>query len=183
MSKLLYSASMSLDGFIAGPGGDMSWLAGDFGPNPIVAELLESIGALLIGNRTYHGDDPNRGTEKEGAFGGAWKGPQIVLTHHIPDTPVPGFVFVDNLEAAVAASKEAAGGKYVNILGANVARQCLDAGLLDEVLVVIVPLLLGDGTRLFDCPGGTNVRLERIRQDELPNTTNLWYRVAGRSAR
>ena len=183
MSTLLYSATMSLDGFIAGPGGDMSWLAGDFGPNPIVSELLESVGALLIGNRTFHGDDPNRGTEKEGAYGGAWKGPQFVLTHNIPDTPVPGITFVDNLEDAVAASKEAAGGKYVNILGADVARQCLEAGLLDEILVVVAPLLLGAGTRLFDRPGGTNVRLERIRQDEAPKTTNLWYRVAGRSAR
>ena len=177
MSKLLYSAAMSLDGFIAGAGGDMSWLNEHAGPNPIVRELIDSIGALLIGNRTFHGDDPNKGTDKEGPFGGAWSGPQFVLTHHAPDSPIPGVTFVGDLDAAVAAAKEAADGRYACILGADVARQCLEAGHLDEILVVIAPVLLGDGTRLFDHPGGTNHKLERIRQDEAPNATNLWYRV------
>lgn len=177
MSKLLYGASMSLDGFIAGAGGDMSWLSQHAGPNPIVRELIDGIGALLIGNRTFHGDDPNKGTEKEGPFGGSWKGPQFVLTHHAPQTPTPGITFLDDLDAAVAAAKDAADGRYVNILGADVARQCLAAGQLDEIVVVIAPVLLGDGTRLFDHPGGTKVRLELIRQDEVPNATNLWYRV------
>ena len=177
MSKVLYGAAMSLDGFIAGAGGDMHWLNEHAGPNPIVRELIDNVGALLIGNRTFHGDDPNKGTDKEGPFGGAWKGPQFVLTHHAPDTPTPGVTFVGDLDSAVAAAKEAADGKYVSILGADVARQCLEAGHLDEVLVIIAPVLLGDGTRLFDHPGGTNVRLERIRQDEAPGATNLWYRV------
>lgn len=178
MSTLLYGASMSLDGFIAGPGGDMSWLAGlEGGPNPIVRELIDGTGALLIGNRTYHGDDPNKGTDKEGPFGGAWSGPQFVLTHHAPETPVPGVTFLNDLDTAVASAREVAGPKYVNILGANVARQCLEAGHLDEILVVIAPILLGDGTRLFDRPGGTNVKLDLIRQDEVPNAANLWYRV------
>lgn len=178
MSKLLYGASMSLDGFIAGAGGDMSWLAKvEGGPNPIVRELIDGIGSLLIGNRTFHGDDPNKGTDREGPFGGAWSGPQFVLTHHVPDTPVPGVTFLSDLEAAVAAAKKAAGDKYACIFGADVARQCLAAGVLDEIVVVIAPVLLGDGTRLFDHPGGTNVTLELIRQDEVPNSTNLWYRV------
>jgi hypothetical protein len=55
---------------------------------------------------------------------------------------------------------------YVNVFGASVAKQCLEAGLLDEVLVLIAPALLGDGTRLFDNPGGTVVRLEPLRPDE-----------------
>jgi dihydrofolate reductase len=177
MSKLLYGAAMSLDGFIAGPGGDMQWLNEHPGPNPIVGELIESVGALLIGNRTFRGDDPNKGTEKEGAFGGAWHGPQFVLTHHAPDTPVPGVTFVGDLDAAVAAAKAAAGERYVNILGADVGRQCIEAGLLDELLVTVVPVLLGDGVRLFDVPGGTNVTLERIRVAEAPGATNLWFRV------
>jgi len=75
MVKLLYSVSMSLDGFIAGPGGDMSWLTPYFGPNPGIEGLMERIGALLVGRRTFDGDDPNHGTDKEGAFGGQWVGP------------------------------------------------------------------------------------------------------------
>jgi hypothetical protein len=76
MAKLLYSVTMSLDGFIAGPGGDMQWLRPYLGPNPAVDELLPQIGALLVGRRTYDGDDPHKGTDKEGAFEGAWDGPQ-----------------------------------------------------------------------------------------------------------
>src|SRR3954453_19766528 len=118
MGKVLYSATMSLDGFIAGPGGDMSWLTEHLGPNPTVEELIGEIGALLVGNRTFRGDDPHRGdADKEGKpFGGGWSGPQFVLTHHAPVTPVPGVTFVADLDSGVAAAKAAAGDKYVNVL-------------------------------------------------------------------
>ena len=84
MAKLLYSATMSLDGFIAGPGGDMSWLTRFIGgEDKAAAALPQRVGALLVGRRTWGGDDPNRGdAEKEGAFGGSWHGPQFVVTHH-----------------------------------------------------------------------------------------------------
>jgi dihydrofolate reductase len=178
MSKLLYSATASLDGFIAGPGGDMSWLTRYLGPNPLVDELIGEIGALLVGNRTFRGDDPHKGTPQEGkAFGGGWSGPQFVLTHNPPDAPVPDVTFVGDLSSGVAAAKEAAGGKYVNVLGAEVARQCLEAGLLDEVLVLVAPVMLGDGVRLFERPGGASVELERIRLTGAPLATNLWFRV------
>ncbi len=178
MAKVLYSATMSLDGFIAGPGGDMSWLTGYLGPNPVVDEVVGRIGALLVGNRTFRGDDPHKGTDKEGKpFGGGWSGPQFVLTHHAPDTPVPGVTFVGDLDSGVAAAKAAAGDKYVNVLGASTAQQCLDAGVLDEILVLIAPVLLGDGVRLFDRPGGTNVKLERLSLTHGPKATNLWLRV------
>ena len=60
MTKLLYSATMSLDGFIAGPGGDMQWLAKHLAePNPEADALMEDIGALLVGANTNSGDDPN----------------------------------------------------------------------------------------------------------------------------
>jgi dihydrofolate reductase len=178
MAKLLYSVTMSADGFIAGAGGDMSWLTEHLGPNPIVGDLLSRIGALLTGNRTFRGDDPHKGTEKEGKFaGGGWEGPQFVLTHHTPDTPVPGVTFVNDLDTGVAAAKAAAGDGYVNVLGASTARQCLEAGVLDEILVLIAPVLLGDGVRLFDHPGGTNVKLERLSLSEAPRATNIWYRV------
>jgi riboflavin biosynthesis pyrimidine reductase len=63
------------------------------------------------------------------------------------------------------------------LLGADIAKQCLDAGVLDELLVLIAPVLLGDGVRLFDRPGGTNVRLERLSLTHAPMATNLWLRV------
>jgi dihydrofolate reductase len=178
MAKLIYSVSMSLDGYIAGPGGDMSWLTDHLGPNPPVEELMTQIGALLIGRTTFGGDDPHRGTEKEGkAFGGGWEGPAFVLTHRPPDDPVPGMTFVTDLADAIQQSSAAAGDGYVNVMGASVGRQCLEAGALDEILVCISPLLLGDGTRLFDHPGGTNIRLERIALHELPHTTVERFRV------
>ena len=66
MAKLLYSATMSLDGFIAAPGGDMSWLTDYLGPNPTMENVAGSIGALLVGARTFAGDDPYKGTSGEG---------------------------------------------------------------------------------------------------------------------
>ena len=83
-----------------------------------------------------------------------------MLTHHAPNAPVPGVTFVGDLDSGVAAAKAAAGDKYVNVLGASTAQQCLDAGVLDEILVLVAPVLLGDGVRLFHRPGGTNVKLE-----------------------
>lgn len=153
MGKVLYSVTMSLDGFIAGAGGDMSWLTPYLGPNPEMDELQQDIGALLIGHRTFVGDDPNRGTDREGAFGGTWSGPSFVLTRRQDRSPDPDVAFVGDLGAGLAAARAAAGDRYVNLLGADVARQCLEAGELDEVLTFIAPVLLGDGTRLFDHPG------------------------------
>jgi dihydrofolate reductase len=178
MGKLLYSVTMSLDGFIAGPGGDMSWLTEFLGPNPLVDDVIGQIGALLVGNRTYRGDVPHKGTEAEGKpFGGGWDGPQFVVTHHVPPAAPPGVTFVGDLDAGVAAARSAAGEKYVNVLGASIAHQCLDAGMLDEILVLIAPVLLGDGVRLFDQPGGARVRLERLSLSSAPQATNLWLRV------
>ena len=177
MGKVLYSATMSLDGFIAGAGGDMQWLSPHLGPNPEVDALQRDIGALLIGHRTFSGDDPNRGTDQEGAFGGTWEGPSFVLTHAPPAAPVPGVTFVDDLDVGLAAAKAAAGDRYVNILGADVARQCLESGQLDEVLAIVVPVLLGDGTRLFSHPGGRTVALAPISVTPLGHATNIWMKV------
>ena len=116
-------------------------------------------------------------TQEGKAFGGGWSGPQFVLTHHAPDVAVPGVTFVGDLDSAVAAAKAAAGDKYVNVLGADVARQCLEAGVLDEILVCVAPVLLGDGVRLFDHPGGTNVTLERLSLTEVPQASVIWLRV------
>lgn len=177
MGRTLYSVTMSLDGFIAGPEGDMSWLRPYLGPNPEVERLQQDIGALLVGHRTFRGDDPHRGTDREGAFGGTWDGPVVVLTHHPPAEPVHGVRFATDLAAALAEATAAAGDRYVNVLGADVARQLLAAGELDEVLTIVAPVLLGDGTRLFDHPGGTTVPLEQVGLTRLPHATMLWFRV------
>ena len=180
MATLVWSATTSLDGFVAGPGGDMAWLTPYVGPNPVADGLVDDVGALLVGRRTFDGDDPNRGTDAEGAFGGLWSGPQVVLTHRIPDAPVPDVTFVDDLDVAVATARAAAGDRAVHVLGADVARQCLLAGLLDEVLVFVAPVLIGDGTPLFSRPGGATVALEPVRSLAAGPVTAMWFRVPGR---
>lgn len=177
MARLLYSATMSLDGFIAGPHGDMAWLTPFLGePNETADRLLDTIGCLLVGGNTYRGDDPNAGTDSEGAFGGQYLGPSVVLTSKPPVEPQPGATFCTDLHDAVSESKRQAGELYVNVLGARTARSCLEAGLLDEVLVFFAPILLGDGVRLFDVPGGKTVRLELM-----PGQSEHWYRVRDHS--
>lgn len=161
MATVVYSAAMSLDGYIAGPGGDMSWLTEFLEPDPAAVELMERTRALLVGRRTFDGDDPNRGTEAEGPFGGAWSGPQIVLTHRA-GAAASGVTFADSVDEALRRAREAAGAGVVSVLGADVARQCLDAGALDELLVFVVPVLLGEGVRLLDRPGRGRARLEPL---------------------
>jgi dihydrofolate reductase len=87
----------------------------------------------------------------------------------------PDTIFVDDFDAALEQAKEAAGDKYVNVLGASMGRQCLEAGQLDEIFVSIAPILLGDGVPFFPQLG--TVKLERISQTELPLATNLWFKV------
>jgi dihydrofolate reductase len=178
MAKFLYSAATSLDGFIAGPGGDMSWMADYLGPNPVVDELITQTGAILVGNRTFGGDDPYKGQPGEGeAFGGGWDGPQFVLTHRPPAEPIAGVTFVGDIDTAIAEARAAAGDKYVNVLGANVAAPRLAAGVLDEVVVSVLPVMLGDGTRLFAHPGGKAVRLKQISVSHTLQLTNVWYEI------
>jgi len=177
MGQVLWHATMSLDGFIAGPGDDMTWLADYLGQNPTADEVLAQTGALLIGRRTYQ----LASTEQGRPYGGAWTGPMFVLTDHPPKDPPAGFTFLGgDIEEALARAKAAAGDKYVVVLGATTARWCLQAGLLDEILVHVAPVLLGDGVQFHAHPGGTNVKLERISVTEAPRVTNLWLRVVTR---
>ncbi len=168
MSVVQYQCAMSLDGFIAGPGGDMQWMNGlDEVPTSLADGLAEATGAILSGARTHRGDDPNAGTDSAGAYGGTYLGGVVVLTHH-PDDPAPeGVEFSNDLHAAVARARELAGDRTVAVFGADVARQCLEAGLLEEVLVFVLPVMLGDGVRLLDRPGRRPVRLEVLRADGL----------------
>jgi hypothetical protein len=112
-------------------------LADHLGANPTVAGLIPQVGSILSGARSFWGDDPHRGTENEGeAFSGGWEGQQFVLTHHPPAEPVPGVTFAGDLHTAVTAVKAAAGDGHVNVIGADVARQCIEADLVDELRVV-----------------------------------------------
>ncbi len=168
MSTVQYQCAISLDGFIAGPGGDMQWMHDlDEVPSPIFDGLAATVDVILCGARTYRGDDPNAGTEAEGPYGGTWEGRMVVLTHHADPEPPHGVEFAGDLATAVTRSRELAGDGLVAVFGADVARQCLDAGELDEVLVLVLPVMLGDGVRLLDRPGGARVRLEVLRAEGL----------------
>ena len=168
MGKVLWHTMMSLDGFIAGPNDDMQWaLAVDDGPGHTIDEVVRSTGALLVGRRTQDVED----REQPGFYGGAFRGPFFVLRHDPPSEPpvVKGVTgrFLDvGIEQAVKAAEAAAEGGDVVVLGANVAKQCLEAGLLDEILVHVAPVLLGDGVRLFDRAGGAAIGLKRISSEE-----------------
>ncbi len=94
-----------------------------------------------------------------------------------PDRP-PHLFFVDDLERAIGLAREAAGTRYVNVLGADIARQCVEIGALDEILMAVAPVLLGDGVPMFAVPGGGEVRLEPISVTPEPGAANLWFRVA-----
>jgi dihydrofolate reductase len=110
--------------------------------------------------------------------------PVFIVTHH-PRDPVEmeggtTFHFVtDGIESALEQAKEAAGGKDVMLWGGgDVAGQYLAAGLLDELELHVVPLLLGDGSRLLDNLGDAEVELEQVRVVEAPGVAHLKYRVA-----
>jgi dihydrofolate reductase len=179
MSTVLWHTQMSLDGFIAGPGDDMRWaFEAEAGPDETIDEVVRSTGALLVGRRTQDVED----RERPGFYGGAFRGPFFVLRHDPPAAPpvVKGVTgrFLDvGIEEAVATAREAAGGLGVVLLGANVARQALEAGLVDEILVHVTPVLLGDGVRLFDRPGGAPVRLRRTSVRENGQLTALRFSV------
>jgi dihydrofolate reductase len=179
MAKVLWHTMMSLDGFIAGPNDDMQWAFGvDGGAGQTIDDVVRSTGALLVGRRTQDVED----RLQPGFYGGAFRGPFLVLRHDPPSKPpvVKGVTgrFLDvGIDEAVGIAKEAADGGDVVVLGANVARQCLEAGLLDEIIVHVAPVLVGDGVRLFERAGGAAVKLEPISSAEEGQMTVLRYSV------
>jgi dihydrofolate reductase len=181
VTAVVWHVTMSLDGFIAGPDDAMEWVFDYFSEesSPTAGEVIESTGAIIMGRRTYEVEDRYR----HGIYGGAWTGPYFVLTHEPPEV-VPSWMtgtFIDeDIEAAVARATEVAGGKNVGILGANLARQCLEHGLLDEIIIHLAPVLLGDGVRLFAVPGGQRVRLEPVQVARTGKLTDLRFGVGGR---
>ena len=153
---VLWHFTMSLDGFIAGREHDMNWLAPYAASHPtidgIVKEVVGRIGAALSGRRGYDlGRKPGLDPTFRKLFGGAWSGPEFVLTHDPPtDEADADYTFLSgDIAAAVETALQAAKGKDLLVLGADIARQCLEAGLIDEILVHIAPVLLGTGVRFF----------------------------------
>jgi dihydrofolate reductase len=165
MSTVFLDMAMSLDGFISGPDGQdhglHNWYFNPSEPSrEVIAELIESIGAMVMGRGVYgvateqsdHKDDP-------------YQMPHLVT-------------FVDNIERALELARAVAGEKDVCIAGgANVAQQCLQAELIDEIRIHLVPVLIGDGLRLFDHLNNQRIDLEPTRVIEATGVTHLRFRV------
>lgn len=197
MTKVTAGITTSLDGYITGPndgpgrglgdggerlhywvfGGPWSYDEGPRGePTGADKEFLDTaiarVGAVVGGRNTY---------EAAGAWGGRnpWGMPFFIVTHRPEDEPAgSGFAFVGGLDEAVARAREAAGGKDVSIMGgADVIRQALRAGYVEELSISIAPVVLGGGKRLFD-GFEEAVTLEPLRVLQSPFATHIAYRVA-----
>jgi dihydrofolate reductase len=189
-ASVLYM-SMSLDGYIAGPndgpgnpGGDgfgrlHEWY-GDSqpsgaGPSKASAEFLDEMnatGAVLAGRRTV---------EQVDHYNGHHHGVPIFVPSHRPpgpsvaDYPLVTYV-TDGIESAMAQAKAAAGDRNVLVHGAYTAQRALKAGVLDELQIHQIPVLLGQGLRMFDVLPSP-VELDVVRVIDTPEATHIRYRV------
>jgi dihydrofolate reductase len=200
MTKVVIDMSMSLDGFVAGPDdgkadplgrhGGMhifDWYTsgteevGDplFRPAPganrdEVERVFVESGAYIFGRRTYDITDGWGGRHPVNGV------PVFVLTHDPPaDFPrgPSNLAFVtEGIKSAIDQARAVAGGKDVKLGGASPCKQALAAGLCDEILIHLAPVLLGGGVRLFDAlPDG--IQLEKLSVSDGPFATHLRYRV------
>ena len=151
--KVVVNRSMSLDGFIAGPGDAMDWVFDFMAPDEF-PEVAAATGAMLIGRRTYE-VGKRMEADKPGSTDYPFSGPVFVLTHEPPNWPrTPAVTFLTgDIGEAVATALDAAAGRNLEILGADVAGQCLRRGLVDEIFVYVLPVLLGGGIRFYSTPG------------------------------
>ena len=173
--KVVVNRSMSLDGFIAGPGHAMDWVFDFVAPDEF-PDIAAATGAMLIGRRTAEGGD-RMAAEKPGSVDYPFFGPMFVLTHKPPEPPEPKVTYLTgDIGEAVATARSAAGGKNLEILGADVAGQCLQRGLVDEILVYVLPVLLGDGIR-FSPPSLPRIDLEPVSSTRSGAVTILRFRV------
>jgi dihydrofolate reductase len=153
----------------------------------VVRETLDTAGAVLMGRRMFSGGE---GPWEDDPVADGWWGddppfrvPVFVLTHHARETVAKqggtSFIFVtDGLESALAQAREAAGDKDVSVAGgASLVQQCIEAGLLDEMQIHLVPVFLGRGVRLFDQLGDTRRDLEVERAIHSPAVTHVKYRL------
>lgn len=185
MARVLAEFSLSLDGCIAGPGVAVDNPMGDGGEalhdwmfrddaGQVNArarcEMVERTGAVVLGRRTFDAGIAHWG-------GTPFPAPAFVLTRRpLPAGIDPGFVAAgDGIEAALRRARDAAGTRDVRLMGADVTRQFLAAGLVDEVVVQLVPVVLGDGARPF--PAGHPGRLVRTACVAAPYATHLRFDV------
>lgn len=178
--KVVVNRCMSLDGFIAGPDDSMEWSPGravaDFVAPEDLAEIAAATGAMLIGRRTWEVGARMQAEAPEQDDYPAM-GPMFVLTHRPLDVPDPQIQTLSgDIEAAVATALAAADGKDLEILGADVAGQCLAHGLVDELLVYVLPVLLGDGTR-YSSPDVARTGLTPLGSKVSGEATILRFRV------
>jgi dihydrofolate reductase len=182
MGIVRVSTTLSLDGYMAGWNHEMDWVfdhAGD-APPELVEELIDTTGAILAGRGSYGvGRDSTR-RETSAPFGGRWSGPQFVLTHDPPDDETDeSITFLSgDIRDAVATARDAAGEKNVLLFGANVANQALDAGLVDDYVLLLLPVILGDGIPLFPA-GRERVDLAPIEISRSGQVVTLRYGVPG----
>ena len=195
MGKIVLYMWMSLDGFIAGPedgpdrglgiGGERlhdSLILDDGGAVPatiraedevaatVLAEAMDT-GAVLTGRRTFDNSGRWDGDHHDGV-------PIFVLTRAIPDEPAPGHArYVTDVREAAAQARQAAGDRDVLLHGAEAARSLLRAGELDEMALQIVPVLLGQGRRLFENMPPEHVELELVRTLVGQGVLHTRYRV------
>ena len=173
--KVVVNRAMSLDGCIAGPGDVMDWIL-DVVPPDIVAQVAAATGAMLVGRRTWDVGDRMK-VEDPGGTDYPVAGPMFLLTHRPLDPPNPSVTILSgDIGDAVATALAAAGGKDLEILGADVAAQALRRGLVDEILVYLLPVVLGDGIP-FSPAGGVRVDLDPISSTQSGAVTVLRYRV------
>lgn len=174
--KVLWHFTMTLDGFVAGPDHDMGWMTGLSFRDGLVDEYVQTTGAVLGGR-----DGWDRAVDDSRPYGGAWDGPIFVLTHHPEDaTPADGVTFLNCGPAeAVRIGLEAAAGKNLEVFSPTIGRQLLELGLIDEIDLHIAPILLGDGIRLYDKPGGELIRLDRLGDGDPSSVVDVRYRPAG----
>jgi dihydrofolate reductase len=188
MGKVIYDKSASLDGFIAGANvrleaglGDdgerlHDWAFQDEAGMELIRREVEQLGAVICGRRTYDMSIPHWG---DGGPTGEARVPLFVLSHGVPnDVPEGGvYTFVGDLETALARAREVAGDKNISVMGADVGRQCINLGVIDEISVHVVPVLFGSGTPIFGAGVHGHVTLELVSTSEGRYATHLRYRV------
>jgi len=189
MGKVILDVSVSLDGFMAaanrtrdeplGAGGERlhDWaMGGDERGRALLDDAVGGLGASIAGRRTY--DDSLRWWGADGPTG-AQRRPLFVVTHEAPPATVPGGVYTfvrDGIESALAQAQAVAGERAVSLMGASLGQQFLAAGLVDEIQLHVVPVLFGDGLRVFGALEG-HVELEAVEAVQTPLATHVRYRV------
>jgi dihydrofolate reductase len=192
MAIIRLSMTMSLDGYVTGPLDGMdapmgiggfrifNWLdrRNDPGPSGQVFAELMATRAVISGRRTYEHAGRWDGDHHDGV-------PVFVLTHDVPDEPPPGSVrYVTDVHECAVQARAAAGDADVVVQGAGAMQALLQAGELDELELHVVPVLLGQGRRLFDNLPAESIELELVRRLTTPDVeerakqvTHLRYRV------